>query len=282
MVMVPLQHIGSEYTEDILAWLREKEMRGSRCRRQSPQLARRRHLVEWSCEVQEKLGLSMATLHLAVKIMDLFMDGHDIQEPQLYLVCLGALVLASKVEEKDGNVPRYSQMNLFVKNFFPLSDFLNLEFVMLGYFNWRLCMTTSCCTASLLLPHALLPTDLHNNGPLIHLEKASLYLEEYVVYFLRISLLDPIFLDTSPSQTGTAVVAAARKAFGVSPSWPPVLASMSGYTEYQLRKYIACLLSHHCTVEAVEDSSPVYMQCGGQDEGYHSMSSSPQTPRFRN
>ena len=66
---------------------------------QSPQLASRRHLIEWSTEVIEikyyfwtiyilcrlnlkvsgKLGLCGATLHLALRIIDLFMDGHDIQ-----------------------------------------------------------------------------------------------------------------------------------------------------------------------------------------------------------
>ena len=64
---------------------------------QSPQLASRRHLIEWSTEVLEieyfqdyilcplnfkvsgKLGLCGATLHLALRIIDLFMDGHDIQ-----------------------------------------------------------------------------------------------------------------------------------------------------------------------------------------------------------
>ena len=71
--------------------------------------------------MQEKLGLCTATLHLAVRIMDLFMDGHDIQvlaqhrgldtflylqDPQLYLVSLVSLLLASKMEERDGFVPR--------------------------------------------------------------------------------------------------------------------------------------------------------------------------------
>ena len=125
-----------------------------------------------SAQVAAKLNLSAATLHLALRIVDLFMDGHDIQvcnhkdfnfefscsqEPQLYLVCLGALLLASKMEERqvlqnivpalkvcfhsyfrDGTMPRCSQLNLFVKNYFPLADFLNLEFVMLAYFNWNL------------------------------------------------------------------------------------------------------------------------------------------------
>ena len=49
----------------------------NRC--QSPQLHKRQHLVEWTVQVQEKMGLCEASLHLAVSILDLFMDGHDIQ-----------------------------------------------------------------------------------------------------------------------------------------------------------------------------------------------------------
>ena len=72
--------LGSEYTMDILSWLKQKERHGlPHCRRQSPQLEKRLQLVEWSCEVADKLGLCTSTLHLAVKLVDLFMDGHDIQ-----------------------------------------------------------------------------------------------------------------------------------------------------------------------------------------------------------
>ena len=72
--------LGSEYTRDILSWLKQKERQVVfHCRRQSPQLDKRGQLVEWCCEVADKLGLCTSTLHLAVKLVDLFMDGHDIQ-----------------------------------------------------------------------------------------------------------------------------------------------------------------------------------------------------------
>lgn len=261
---------GSEYTRDMLAWLRGREAGGARCRRQSPQLARRRHLVDWTCEVQAKLKLTEATLHLAVRLLDLFMDGHDIQEPQLYLVCLGALLLASKMEERDGTIPRFTQLNLFVKNFFPLSDFLNLEFVMLGYFHWNLCLPTACCTAELLAPHAVLATDLHNGGPIIHQEKAAAYLGEYISFFLRIAVTDPNFIDTSSSLLGAAVVAAARRAFGLGPAWPELLQVLSGYSELELVSHSALLLAHHGY-----QPPQIYSANVACDEGYHSMNSSP-------
>ena len=88
-------------------------------------------------------------------------------------------------------MPRCSQLNLFVKNYFPLADFVNLEFVMLAYFNWNLALPTTHNTTSLLLPHSVLPTDLHNGGPIVHLGKAAAYLAEYVNFFLGAALSDP-------------------------------------------------------------------------------------------
>ena len=35
--------------------------------------------MDWTSIVAEKLKLTSSTLHLAVKILDYFMDGHDIQ-----------------------------------------------------------------------------------------------------------------------------------------------------------------------------------------------------------
>ena len=77
--------LGSEYTMDILSWLKMKERNSGRfIRRQSPQLEKRTQMVDWTCDVAEKLGLRQSSLHLAVKLIDLFMDGHDIQV--LYLL----------------------------------------------------------------------------------------------------------------------------------------------------------------------------------------------------
>jgi len=269
-----VNQLGSEYTRDILAWLRSRELTTPGCRQQSPQLASRRHLVEWTTEVAGKLSLSAATLHLALRIVDLFMDGHDIQEPQLYLVCLGALLLASKMEERDGTMPRCSQLNLFVKNYFPLADFLNLEFVMLAYFNWNLALPTMHNTTSLLLPHAVLPTDLHNGGPIVHQGKAAAYLAEYVNFFLSAALSDPAFLDASPSLLGTAIIAASRVAFGLLPTWPLHLQRLSGYGELQLARLATLLLAHHGGVQA-QGQGFLGADFLLEDEGYHSLESSP-------
>jgi len=259
--------LGSEYTMDILSWLKVKERQGHHhlMRRQSPQLERRAQLVDWTCDVAEKLGLCQSSLHLAVKLVDLFMDGHDIQNPQLYLVCLGSLLLAAKMEEKDGNVPRCSQLNIFVKNYFPLSDFFSLEMVMLNYFNWNICLPTPCYFTSLLLPHSIQPSDHHNAGPILSFIKAQAYFQEYVEFFLKVSLADVSFIDTLPSLLAASVIAAARRAFGLSPPWPDSLEILTGYREDQLGHITTLLLFHHRLSIST-------------DEGYCSFNSSPTSP----
>ena len=147
----------------------------------------------------------------------------------MYLVCLGALLLAAKIEEKDGNVPRFSQLNIFVKNYFPLSDFFSLELVMLNYFNWNIVFPTPCYYTNLLFPHAILHTDHHNCGPILSFTKAQAYFQEYVQFFLRVSLTDNVFLDVLPSLLAAAIIAASRRAFGLSPTWPESLEFLTGY-----------------------------------------------------
>ena len=70
---------GSEYVVEMLNWVKTQERRPEmRLKQLSPQLEKRGAMVEWSRDVSQKLGLSDSTYHLAVRLIDLFMDGHDI------------------------------------------------------------------------------------------------------------------------------------------------------------------------------------------------------------
>ena len=44
------------------------------------------------------------------RYMDLFMSGHDIGDPQLYLVSICSLLIASKMCEKEASIPRLSTL----------------------------------------------------------------------------------------------------------------------------------------------------------------------------
>ena len=90
---------------------------------------------------------------------------------------------------------------------------------MLTYFNWNVCLPTPCYFTSMLLPYSILPTDTHNKGPILCYSKARDYFEEYVQFFLKLSLTDMNLLDSRPSLVAAAIVLAARKAFGLAPTW---------------------------------------------------------------
>ena len=61
---------------------------------QSPQLKMRRYLVDWLAVVCDKCELCVTVRHLAVTLLDFFMDKFDISEPQLKLVGLGCLLVS--------------------------------------------------------------------------------------------------------------------------------------------------------------------------------------------
>ena len=69
----------SDYVEDILSWMKDKETSMVELQLLSPQLDHRRQLVAWSCSTAVQLKLSTQTVHLAVKLLDHFMAGHDIE-----------------------------------------------------------------------------------------------------------------------------------------------------------------------------------------------------------
>ena len=93
---------------DILAHMKNQERRFSqRYFRRSPQLACRRYLVDWLCLVAEKTRIKRNTIHLAVKLLDFFMDGHAVETNKIYLVAIACLCLAAKFEEKESKVIQF-------------------------------------------------------------------------------------------------------------------------------------------------------------------------------
>ena len=173
-------------------------------------------------------------------------------------------MLAAKMEEKDGNIPRCTKLNSFVKNFFPIKDFYSIELVMLNYFDWNICLPTACYFATSMLPYALLETDRLVSGPILCYVKAHAYFEEYVNFFLKASISETSFIDKLPSVIGVSVIAASRKAFGLVDAWPFKLERMSGYCWGELSQSVHRLLYH---LRQLSSSN--------NDEGYVSCSSSP-------
>lgn len=63
---------------------------------QSPQLNLRRYFADLVAIVSNHLRLCPAARHLAVYLLDLFMDRYEVTVQQLHMVSLSCLILASK------------------------------------------------------------------------------------------------------------------------------------------------------------------------------------------
>lgn len=81
---------------DIYATLKQKEQELPVFHSQGFQLSARTYLVDWLSLVVEQLQLSSLTLHLAIFLLDFYMDSVDTDRYKLYLLAMTCLRVACK------------------------------------------------------------------------------------------------------------------------------------------------------------------------------------------
>ncbi|KAG7511941.1 cyclin-J [Solea senegalensis] len=220
---------------DIYQALRFRELKLPSYKGQSPQLNLRRYYADLIAVISNHFRLCPAARHLAVYLLDLFMDRYDVTQQQLAMVSLSCLLLASKFEERESRVPKLeslnslhciSSMNLVLTK----QGLLHMELLLLETFQWNLYLPTAAHFIEYCLSIAIHEGDLHDGWPLTSLEKSKLYLAKYADYFLEVSLQDHVFLCFAPSLLAAACVAASRLVLHLSPTWPSQLQCLTGYT----------------------------------------------------
>ncbi|KAL6486977.1 hypothetical protein MHYP_G00036030, partial [Metynnis hypsauchen] len=235
---------------DIYHALRYKELRLPVYKGQSPQLNLRRYFADLIAIVSNRFRLCPSARHLAVYLLDLFMDRYDISVQQLHLVALSCLLLASKFEEREDRVPKLetlnslgcmSSMNLVLTK----QGLLHMELLLLETFHWNLYLPTAAHFIEYYLSIAVTETDLHDGWPMVCFEKTMLYMTKYADYFLEVSLQDHAFLRFAPSLVAAACVASSRVILRLSPTWPPRLQRLTAYTWEQLLPCVEKLLMAH-------------------------------------
>ncbi|XP_072533130.1 cyclin-J isoform X1 [Salminus brasiliensis] len=235
---------------DIYHALRYKELRLPVFKGQSPQLNLRRYFADLIAIVSNRFRLCPTARHLAVYLLDLFMDRYDISVQQLHLVALSCLLLASKFEEREDRVPKLemlnslgcmSSMNLVLTK----QGLLHMELLLLESFHWNLYLPTAAHFIEYYLSIAVSETDLHDGWPMVCLEKTRLYMTKYADYFLEVSLQDHAFLRFAPSLVAAASVASSRIILRLSPTWPSRLQRLTAYAWEQLLPCVERLLIAH-------------------------------------
>lgn len=70
----------------------------------SPQIGMRRYFADLLAILSNRYQLCATARHLAVYLLDLFMDHYDVAIKQLYVIALSCLLLASEYLQSSSNV----------------------------------------------------------------------------------------------------------------------------------------------------------------------------------
>uniref|UniRef100_A0A2K6FCR2 Cyclin-J-like protein n=1 Tax=Propithecus coquereli TaxID=379532 RepID=A0A2K6FCR2_PROCO len=227
-------------------------------RAHSPLLKSRRFFVDTLTLLSSHCQLCPAARHLAVYLLDHFMDRYNITtSKQLYTVAVSCLLLASnslgageclpvtsaspsphtgKFEDREDRVPKLEQINstriLSSQNVtLTKKELLSTELLLLEAFSWNLCLPTPAHFLDYYLLASVSQKDHHCHAwPTTCPRKTKECLKEYAHYFLEVTLQDHIFYKFQPSVVAAACVGASRICLQLSPYWTRDLQRISNYS----------------------------------------------------
>lgn len=73
------------------------------------------HVVDFISDICKYLPISDTTRHLAILLMDHFMEKHSIMDFRLKLVALTCLLVAAKMEDRDDHLPTIKHLKNLAK-----------------------------------------------------------------------------------------------------------------------------------------------------------------------
>ncbi|KAJ8317217.1 hypothetical protein KUTeg_005121, partial [Tegillarca granosa] len=228
--------------EDIYETFRIKEQLIPRYHAHSPQIWSRRIIVDWIAVIVENFSLQPTSQHLAIYLLDYFLDKLEVDEKHLYLLAIACLFISVKFEEHCDRRPCLSSVNTFLPqntvDWYSKDELLSMELTVLNYFDWILSVPTVAHFLPYFLNVAVDETDMYNGYTIRCKATMISYVEKYAKYYSEISLQDHLFRNYNPSMIAAACIAAARIYLQLTPTWPKQLELM---TDYYLEELLPCV-----------------------------------------
>lgn len=220
------------YEEDYKLVIKQRETVRIPFLHQSPQLMYRRYMIQYLKNYASNKGLSYCCLHLAVYIMDIFMDNHAILPERLHLVANVCLLISAKFEEVSTNFPKLEELNAAVNDRYALNEYKVVELVILRFFRWYFVLPTAAHYTHYFL-QASLSTEDQCISRLNY--KTLIYeLQEHIKTFLDKVIDDVHYMQLyTPSRLAAAIISVARKKIGLC-EWNEKLQQLTEYSKEQI------------------------------------------------
>ncbi|VEN55838.1 unnamed protein product [Callosobruchus maculatus] len=230
-----------EYKEDFEQVIKSREKCRIPFHHQSPQFCYRHHLIEFLKKVCVDKKLSHCTLHLAVYLLDIFMDNHSIIPDRILLAASVCLLLAAKFEENYLTMPKIAELNTVINNRYEVRQFKVMELIILKFFDWYIMFPTAAHYTHYYL-QAVLTLDEVKEKP--ESRRTIFYeIHDCITEYLD-QIIDNIHYMQCypPSQLAAAIIAASRLQVGLE-CWTDELEDMTHYTKENIESLATLLQS---------------------------------------
>ncbi|ELT96641.1 hypothetical protein CAPTEDRAFT_149145 [Capitella teleta] len=233
---------------DIFCHLRSKEMHVHSFLFRSTQLPLRRYLVDGIAVICQLKDLSENTLHLAVMLLDVFMDRAP-TGPSLKHVALCCIGLSAKYEEGGSGIPLYPELHKYLPIFMfsepPPSSYLTplkIEILILSQLRWDVFIPTAAHFLDFFRPVSVCANDFSSDVIPSEAEAAKQCVHKYIKYFTDVSLQDYTLKVHRPSLICAACIACARVCVELSPHWTLTLQTATQYSWQEIEGVVCSLL----------------------------------------
>lgn len=184
------------------------------------------------------------------------MDRHKISIERLSLVVLCCLGIASKLEDRDQDVPKYSDLNCQMNNVYCLSDYQKLERMIIQSFGYTLLYPTAAVFVEYYLEASVSELDFQKSSKLFNsCADLKVAVAGRVLEILDLTVNDYEMVQMLPSKLAAGCLAAGRKLTGIENVWTTELALLTNYLFKDIEQLMQALLKCHSELVGINTST---------------------------
>ncbi|KAH1027424.1 hypothetical protein HUJ05_000935 [Dendroctonus ponderosae] len=233
-----------EYTDNFKYIIKQRELFRIPFLHNSPQLGYRLGVVKYLRNLCANKKFSICCLHLAVYLLDIFMDCHSIKPDEIVLLANVCVLLAAKFEENINNVPKISELNAYVLNRYMAKEYKQWEVDVLRFFSWYIKIPTAAHYIHYYLQAVVTTGEVSSQSD-------SLRTTFYRIHDLVLEYLDQVIdnihymQDFKPSLLAAGIIAASRFECSL-PIWSDGLTLLTDYTQENIQGLVCTFWMNKC------------------------------------